>query len=131
MTDQGDHFKEKRSHPRIPRRFIMRARAQQDETQRWDMPILENISLAGCYFISGVRYELEQLLDIEVQLPVLPEPMRCAGKVVRIEPKGEAKDSPCGIAVQFMEVEEDKKQKFQEVVDFTLKRLKEQPSEKY
>jgi len=130
MTANDTNWEEKRSHPRIPRRFIMRARAQTDETKRWDMPILENISLAGCYFISSVRYEPDQMVDIEVQLPVSPEPMRCVGKVLRIEPKGEVPDSPCGIAVQFLEVEEDKKQKFQEVVDFTLKRLKEQASHK-
>jgi len=125
MTD-NNKWSEKRSHPRIPRQFIIRARAHDAGTRRWELPILENISLAGCYFLSSVRFEIGQILDIEVQLPVMREPLCCSGEVKRVEPKGTAPDSPCGVAVQFHEIEEDKKQKFQQVVDFTLKRQKKQ-----
>jgi len=119
MEDESKWL-EKRSHPRVPRRFVMRAKPKGDMSRKWELPTIRDISLAGSYFYSGFHFEVGQELDIEVTLPVLKDPMRIMGVVRRVE----AGPDIWGIAVEFVQMNEDEKAKFQEVIDFTLKNKK-------
>jgi len=113
---------ERRRHPRVSRSYTMRVKERDAQDPLWELPMMRNISVGGCYFHSTVNYQEGQCLEIEIQLPVLREPLRCTGLVRRIEPRREGMMDYVGVGLEFMDMQEDVKQKLKEVVDFTLAR---------
>ena len=83
----------KRIHPRISWSFIIRFRLHSDRETHggWNVSIIKNISLGGCYFYSDVPYETGRILDLDVRLPRLIEPMKFTGEVKRCERNEEDK----------------------------------------
>jgi len=116
---------EKRTHPRIDRRFVLRFRPHNSEDSKWRMSILNNISQSGCYFYSDILCEVEQLLDIEIQIPELNDYMHFVGKVKRVVSQESAQATKYGIGIYFQEVEEEKKKKFLEALELALKQQKD------
>jgi len=113
----------KRAHPRISWNFIVRFRLHNNERpQGWEVSVIRNISLGGCYFYSNIRYEIGQILDIEVQFPSLLEPMKFVGEVKRYEENLDASVHIYGVAIQFQGMDEKKKNTFIETVNFFLKK---------
>jgi len=119
----------KRIHPRIAWSFMVRFRPH-EETGRggWAVSVIKNISIGGCYFYSNVAYESGQILDIEVQLPRLIDTMKFTGEVRRCEHSEEEKTNIYGVAVQFRDMDEQKKDIFVKTITFFLKKQATRPT---
>jgi len=124
MTDPSDQI-EKRVHPRIDKRFVIRFKPHKRENSKWEMSILNNISQSGCFFYSNILCEVGQLLDIEIQIPELNDCMYFVGEVKRVEPQEIVRTTKYGVGVYFQEMEEEKKKKFLEVLDLSIKQQKD------
>jgi hypothetical protein len=115
-----------RDSPRISRRFTARVKPKDSSDAKWQVPILKNISESGCFFIGGVVHEIGEILEIEIQFPTLSEPMRFLGEVVRSETDDKLQPPVHRIGVHFKEMDESKRHKFAETIDFFLKKLKKE-----
>jgi hypothetical protein len=115
---------ERRAFPRISRRFIIRFRPKgQPEVLNWQVSVVKNISVGGCYFFSSVPYRVGQVLELGVQLPFSKEPIQLDGEVKRCEELSSAKDwSTYGIAVQFLNLSPKEKEILDSTVKYFLKR---------
>jgi len=116
---------EKRAHPRIDKRFVIRFRSHNNKDSKWAVSILNNISQSGCYFYSNILCEVGQLLDIEIQIPALDDYMHFVGEVKRVESQEVVQITKYGVGVYFQEMEEEKKKKFLEMVDSPVKQQKD------
>ena len=120
--DDESQWIEKRAHPRVKRRFVMRVRPKEGADLRWEVPTLKDISLAGCYFFSGTKFDVGHILELEIQLPVMEHPMHFLGQVKRVEPQSNISITQYGVAIQFVEMEISKKDKLEQIINFSLKR---------
>lgn len=121
---QNDNYQgpERRQHPRIYRSFMIRFKPKGQEDSDWQVSTTNNISRGGCYFNSDNKYNAGELLDIDIRFPVLRDFMRFTGEVNRCEFRDSKNFSICGLAVQFLQIEEDRKKVFQDTLDFFLKK---------
>jgi len=124
VDDPSDRI-EKRAHPRVERRFVLRFRPHHSEDSKWVVSTLSNISQTGCYFYSSILCEIGQLLDVEIQFPVFSEYMHFVGEVKRVDPQEVVRITTCGVGVYFQEMEEEKKKEFLKVLDLSLKQHKD------
>ena len=113
---------ERRKHPRISWNFVTKFRPKGQEDAHWEVPILENISEGGCFFYSSSPHAVGDMLEIEIQFPMLQEPMKFIGEVKRYKTDVHASQTRYGIGVQFLEMDEEKKKKFVETINFFLKK---------
>lgn len=115
---------ERRAFPRIPRRFIIRFRPKgQPEVLNWQVSVVKNISVGGCYFFSSVPYRVGQVLELGVQLPFSKEPIQPDGEVKRCEALSSSKDwNTYGIAVQFLNLSPKEREILDSTVKYFLKR---------
>ena len=120
----------KRIHPRIAWSFMVRFRPHSDKAERggWYIAVIKNISVGGCYFYSNIPYEPGQILDLEVQLPRLLEPMKFMGEVRRCECRDEEQVNIYGIAIQFTDMDQAKKDIFIKTITFFLKKQASKPT---
>lgn len=113
----------KRMHPRIAWSFMVKFRPHKgDGLQGWEVSVINNISLGGCRFYSNIPFNTGEALEIELTLPLLTEPMKFIGEVKRCIPSEDAKVKIYDIGVQFLDMDQDKKDKFIETVTFFLKK---------
>ena len=119
---------ERRKYPRVERSFTMRAKAKEAQELRWELPQMRNISLGGCYFHSAVSYQEGQCLELEIKLPALKEPFQCTGLVRRIEPLREGMMDYLGVGLEFIDLQDDIKEKLKKIIDFTLARQQKRES---
>jgi len=119
MSDQVDWI-EKRAYVRIQRQFITKYRDRVSQEFVWEFPVIKDISEGGCYFHSSVECKIGQLLDIEIQFPRLKEPMAFVGEVMRIDDQS-GDLQRYGVAVQFVDMEQEKKKIFIETLKFFIK----------
>ena len=123
--DPNDKQNEKRESPRIARNFIIKHRPHQsDDSIDWDICFIKNISLKGCYCSSSRPYEPGTMLDIQVRLPSLPEPVVLSGKVKRCDTEVGKPVNLFGVAVEFMGLNDEQKKCITETVSFFLPRQK-------
>ena len=118
----------KRAHVRITWKFIIRFRKRSEQQPRlpnWEISNIQDISKGGCYFLSSSLYATGDILDLEIQFPFLGKPMHFTGEVRRCEIKDTKDVAKYGVGVQFMEMDEAKKNYFIEALD---KFLKEHPT---
>ena len=120
----------KRIHPRIAWSFMVRFRPHSEVPVRggWYIAVIKNISVGGCYFYSSVPYESGQILDLEVQLPRLVDTMKFLGEVKRCERNEEEKVNIYGVAVQFTDMDQAKKEIFIKTITFFLKKQAYKPT---
>jgi c-di-GMP-binding flagellar brake protein YcgR len=121
--EADNNWVNKRMHPRIAWSFMVRFRLQKDDgLQGWEVSVINNISLGGCRFSSNIPFNAGEALEIEVTLPLLTEPMKFIGEVKRCIPRDDAKVKIYDIGVQFLDMDQNKKDKFIETVTFFLKK---------
>ena len=113
------NWDEKRTKPRIAWSFVAKYRPSQDESrQEWEVSCIQDISQGGCSFTSRFPFDIEGRLDIEIQFPALEGPMRFVGVVKRCDKRA----SLYFIGVEFIEMDEVKKNIFFQTLDFFLKK---------
>jgi len=124
MSVNGDP-NEKRQSPRIARNFIVKHRLHHDGNSiDWDACFIKNISLKGCYYSSSRPYNVGELLDLQIRLPTLPEPVLLFGKVKRCSCEVGKPVNLYGIAVEFTNLDEEQKKCLAETVSFFLPKQK-------
>ena len=84
------HTPERRKYRRIRRRFLLSFKPIADEVWKeaygsWDMRFMDNIGAGGLLFYSEDRLPIGALLELKLKLPISNNPIKCTGKVVRIE----------------------------------------------
>ena len=81
-----------------------------------------DISEGGCFFFGGFPHKAGEILELEIRFPILEEYMRFRGEVKRCE-QDKTKHFPrYGLAVQFIEMDEQKKKQFVDTINFFLKK---------
>lgn len=121
--DEERKWASKRLHPRISWSFSVRFKPHESKNRGvWGVSLVKNISVGGCYFYSNIPYKIGQILDLEIKFPVLMEPMGFVGEVRRCEYNEEEKTGIYGLGVQFIEMDESKKDNFIKTVEFFLRK---------
>lgn len=114
---------ERRRYPRISWNFFVRFRRKGIPDSRWEMSHINNISEGGCFFISSEPYLVGWILEIDIQFPQLIKGyMRFSGDVKRCELDKNSKSPRYGIAVCFLEIDEEKRRAFLETINFFLRK---------
>lgn len=117
------NWSEKRTYPRVSWNFVMKCRSYENrDFANWEVVIVQNISKTGCYFFSQTAYKAGEILDIEIQFPNLAVPMEFTGEVKRCVENSGRNLPKYGIGIYFTGVDEDKKNIFDQTLDFFLKK---------
>ena len=120
MPDDESKERELRRHPRISWNFLVRHHPH-DEGGDWaELSTVRNISIGGCYFGSSRTYPVGQVLDLQVKLPGVKDPLVFQGRVRRCD-AGEGA-SVWFIAVEFMNMDTPQRDEFTRVISFFLKK---------
>lgn len=112
----------KRAHPRINWSFIARYRPKDDASSGWEASTVKDISEGGCFFHSKTPYKIGDVLDVLIQFPALPKPMRFTGEVRRCESGDDKAAMMYGIGIKFLDMDEEKKKEFINTITFFLKK---------
>ena len=110
---------EQRRHPRVEKSFLVRYREQGRPQSEWMMSPLKDLSLSGARFLCERRFDVGTMVDMELVLPMVREPVPVAGRVVR------AKDAMAGMVdhgVAFEGVDPAHEQVIGEAVEHFLKK---------
>ena len=122
---QDSQFQEvdRRLFPRICRRFLIKFKPKVDvENLTWQVSIIKNISVGGCYFYSAVPYNKGKILELAIQLPLSRCPIYTCGEVKRCEKLSQSDELPIfGIAVQFLELSSQDRKVLDSTVKYFLK----------
>lgn len=81
---------DQRQYKRIPRRFILRFRVRPSEGKEcgpggWDVVTVEDLSAGGALIDFAKELPIGSLLDILITFPLSDQPIKCVGKVLRVE----------------------------------------------
>lgn len=109
----------KRMYPRISWTFMVRYRLRDEGGASWNVSVIKNISLGGCYFYSNTFYKVGQMLSIKVQFPAVMGAMKFTGEVKRCDERREGKSS-YGLAVQFTEIDKARQTEFLDALGFFM-----------
>lgn len=86
---------ERRRYRRINRKLVIRLQVYPEKKVMpkggHDIVSVNNISAGGILFSYGKELDKGKFVDLQINFPELNEPVRCLGKVVRVEPPGESK----------------------------------------
>lgn len=116
-----------RKHPRISWNFVVKFKPKDSHDSEWQVSTIKDISQGGCYFHNNLSFEAGEILEIQVQFPSLRVPMQFIGEVRRCESLSQDKNFPLfGIAVMFLEMDEEKKKEFIDTIIFFLKKKKKE-----
>ncbi len=105
--------------------FMARFKIRSDEAQEmwsddWDSVFLMSISAGGTFFSYKKDLGIGTLLDLKIEVPGSILIINCVGKVIRIDkPKS---TSMFGIAIKFIDIEEQEK----EMINTTVEKALEQ-----
>ena len=125
-------FPERRKYKRIKFPFTAKVRIQEEsngtirskESSKWELVTIRNLSAGGISFNHTKKIELDTVLELNLSLPFITEPVHCLGKVCRVDEKPTDKKQITkipvyGIAAYFIQMEDDKKQ----AIDGYVKKL--------
>lgn len=81
---------EKRGHRRIVKHYILRfqvrqAQAEETNLKAWEVVTVEDLSAGGALINFERELEIGSLLDIMITFPLSDEPIKCVGKVLRVQ----------------------------------------------
>ena len=117
--DDPKKFINMRRHPRISWAFIVKFRRWAKESS-WQSSTIKNISVGGCYFGSMNDFSSGEILEIQVKLPAIKEPLLFKGQVKRCD--RQEGGNIYFVAVEFLEMDESKKEEFTRVMTFFIKK---------
>jgi hypothetical protein len=113
------HIPERRKFKRIKKKFLLSFRDLPIDSNRrdsgWDMAHMENLGPEGLLFKVDKTFKLGTLLELKLKLPFVEEPIRCIGKVLRVEPQPSS--ILVNIAVAFMEMVKGGKEGISKIVN--------------
>ena len=93
---------EKRKYKRIKQQFIVKMR-EKTVGAEWDMLTTKNLSAGGVLLNYDRKPAVGSLVEMEINFPIIDEPVDCTGRVNRIEQDA---DSPIiRFAAVFTEIE--------------------------
>ena len=122
--DEKNKQKDKRTFSRILWNFIILHKLHEKAGLiGWDTAFIKDISVKGCYFSSSRIYEKGQVLDIQIFLPILKNPLFLTGEVKRCESHKQL--SIYGVAVEFMELNAEQKDILIQTIDFFQRKKEE------
>ena len=116
---------DQRDHARLAKQYIVRIKPKNDNSPKWGFPTMKDISENGCYFYTSTPYKVGEILDIDIQIPIMQEPVALTGEVKRIDQYDDIKAAKYGIAFRFINMEELSRQKLIETIKFSLKKQEE------
>lgn len=106
MTHTGA---EKRQYKRVRGYCILKHNIPGDDEQMpTNLAITRNIGAGGVYFCSDKEIKLNSLLDLHIDFPATKTPIKCNGKVVRVNES--KKDSIFNIAAVFTDINDKDKE---------------------
>ena len=80
---------ERRRHKRIKKSFIAKFKFRplpgQSIDSEWNMVTIRNISAGGILFNFNRKINLGSILEFEINFPASKAPIKCAGRVLRVE----------------------------------------------
>ena len=81
---------ERRLYKRIAKPFMARFRVLKDavpsaSSSDWDMVVMKNLGAGGILFNYDKSIDMGSLLDFKINFPATEKPIKCEGKVIRIE----------------------------------------------
>lgn len=118
MREEADSGPGRRKFKRIDKKFEVRLHVYSDKKAaipgRYDMVSLKNISAGGALFAYNKELKIGALVDLNITSPILSEPVKCLGRVIRVEPASQSR-MPGQIplyytAVRFIETMDRKEQ---------------------
>lgn len=120
--DDRNKGEDLREHSRVARNFVARFKAKDKPDSEWQVSTLKDISEKGCFFYSATPFEIDQVLEVKIQCPSSKEPIEFSGEVKRCDATSKGEFSHFGIGVYFLDVDEQKKKEFSELIAFFLKK---------
>ena len=98
----------KRKHKRVGKKLTMRFRSEdlisQEPTSKWDMVLLNNISVGGMLFLYDKEVKAGDIIEAMVNVPGEDHPIECKGMILRTE---DNKESPFHkVAACFTEIDD-------------------------
>ena len=116
---------ENRKYKRVKRQFVIEMKLHSDNkietVGAYDMVSINDVSAGGALINYDRPIELNTLVDLNMKFAGIPEPVKCIGKIIRIEPPKEIKSPKqlpiYHIAVSFIAIEEKDKKAVNDVVE--------------
>jgi hypothetical protein len=114
-------FSEKRKFKRIKRPFTAKIRlysqggSKEAGSVKWDIVTMKNLSATGMSFNYTKELPVQTVLEFNISVPFIKEPIHCIGQVCRIDRTQVDNSKPLRIpvywiAVQFKDIDETKKE---------------------
>lgn len=82
----------------------------------WNLVISENLSAGGALFYSVGRPDIHSLIDLRIFFPAHKKPVKCVGKVIRVEEKNVLEDMKL-VAVSFVEIKDREKSMIEKIAN--------------
>ncbi|NQT90072.1 MAG: PilZ domain-containing protein [Candidatus Omnitrophica bacterium] len=106
---------EKRKYRRLKKQFVVRLRFHSKSRiaifGEYDMVSVRNISAGGALFNYDRKIRLGETITMGMQFPMLKEPIRCTGEIVRVESPSSSGDTSVlpvyFIAIRFIATSEE------------------------
>ena len=82
---------EKRKYKRIKQRFVVRIRKKigrrKEDNTGWSVVTAENLGANGVLLNHNVKPKIGSILEMEINFPMVPDPINCVAMVNRVEEK--------------------------------------------
>ncbi len=113
---------ERRMFSRITKQFMTKFRLYKGANYSggWQISVTKDLSYGGCYLISDHSLHLNDILELEMQIPIKNRFLRLFGEIVRVEPLT-PDGSAQGIGISFMKIDENHKEDFSNLLEEFLK----------
>jgi len=92
----------------IRRNAHLQVRYRYPETQEWLVNITKDISAGGILLVTEQEFSVDDYLELEIELPGINEPIKTAGKIVRV--KQLIKDKLYENGIKFAEINSEHRQ---------------------
>ena len=116
-----DAFENKRRHPRAPTRCMIRYRdpAERD-VRKSELSTARDLSEGGVRFTSGKKFEVGDIIDLEISCPNFPDPVHAQGEIQwnRELRKGFLYEN----GVQFLDLSPEGQETIHEIIALILKK---------
>jgi len=114
-----------RRYPRVKAHHLVKYRAKKSEAERHRVASVKNISGNGIVFKTTSQLSVGSELELEINFPGLPEPVKAVAKVVRAE---DADKDKFEIGAHFTKVKQNDASVIVSKIEYMLKKLRERKS---
>lgn len=107
---------ERRRTPRIARTFVVKYHWDEEGRPTWGLSQTKDLSATGLRFVAERLFPVGSLLDFEIRVSTITEPLKVKGKVVWLKPLPLVSTAEHG--VEFVGLDDVTKQILQQAVEF-------------